>query len=308
MTESQPKHTTQPAAGAHSAQGSNASSASAQASSASSTQGAHAATSINAPAHGDAQPPAGVGAAGGSMDGSAGAGAHAATKATKNSKNLSAASGTTVPAPHPTTTHTARHRIGTVIGVLLCVILIPVVIINCTLIAKQFLNEDEVPSVGGVFPMIVLTDSMAGTFNAGSLIFCTSVDPSTIQVGDIICFYDPAGTGVSTITHRVQEITSDDAGTTYFVTKGDANNTADKRAVAADKVLGEYAFHIEGLGNLAMFMQTTPGLIVFVVLPIVLLVAYDVIRRRIYDKRKDANADALAQELEALRAQQNKRE
>ena len=200
--------------------------------------------------------------------------------------------------------HPVRHRVFTVIGVLLCIILIPIVIINCTLIAKQITNQDEVPSVGGVFPMIVLTDSMAGTFGAGSLIFCTSVDPTTIEVGDIICFYDPAGTGTSTITHRVEEIITSDDGTLYFATKGDANNTSDMRAVAADKVLGEYAFHIEGLGSLAMFMQTTQGLLIFVALPIVLLVAYDVIRRRLYDKMQANKESALQAELDALRASQ----
>ena len=55
-----------------------------------------------------------------------------------------------------------------------------------------------------------------------------------------------------------------------------------------------------------MFMQTTTGLIVCVVLPIVLLVAYDVIRRSIYEKNKKADTDALLAELEALRAEKAK--
>lgn len=55
-----------------------------------------------------------------------------------------------------------------------------------------------------------------------------------------------------------------------------------------------------------MFMQTTTGLIVCVVLPIVLLVAYDVIRRQIYEKNKKADTDALLAELEALRAEKAK--
>ena len=55
-----------------------------------------------------------------------------------------------------------------------------------------------------------------------------------------------------------------------------------------------------------MFMQTTTGLIICVVLPIILLVAYDVIRRRIYEKNKKADTDALLAELEALRAEKAK--
>ena len=53
-----------------------------------------------------------------------------------------------------------------------------------------------------------------------------------------------------------------------------------------------------------MFMQTTPGLIVCVVCPIVLLVGYDVLRRRKYDKVKQQDTAALLAELEELRAKQ----
>ena len=43
---------------------------------------------------------------------------------------------------------------------------------------------------------------------------------------------------------------------------------------------------IAGAGHIAMFMQSTAGLIICVVLPIILLVGYDLIRRRIYEKSK----------------------
>ncbi len=201
--------------------------------------------------------------------------------------------------------HKVRHGIFTAIGVLLCVVLIPVVIINCTLIAKQLTNQDEVPSFGGVFPMIVLTDSMSGTFDAGSLIICNTIDAKDVKVGDIICYFDPAGSGSTTTTHRVQEIKTADDGSISFITKGDANNTADKTPVPASNLVGIYRFHIDGLGSFAMFMQTTQGLIIFAVLPVLALVAYDIIIRRIYDKQKDSATDALVAELETLRAQKN---
>ena len=54
-----------------------------------------------------------------------------------------------------------------------------------------------------------------------------------------------------------------------------------------------------------MFMQSTAGLIICVVLPIILLIGYDVIRRRIYEKNKQSDTDALMAELEALRAMHN---
>ena len=202
--------------------------------------------------------------------------------------------------------HTVRHRAFTIVGIVLCILLIPIIIVNCTLIAKQFLNKDEVPSVGGVFPMIVLTDSMAPTFNGGSLIICNNIDAKDVSVGDIICFFDPAGNGSTTVTHRIQEIKRDEQGNLSFITKGDNNSTVDRTAVPQENIVGIYKFHVEGLGSLAMFMQTTQGLIIFAVLPIVLLITYDVIRRRMWDKQQAREADALMDELESLRAQQEK--
>lgn len=207
-----------------------------------------------------------------------------------------------------TASHSVGHKILTVIGVILCVILIPIIIINCTLIVKQFTDKDKVPSVGGIFPMIVLTDSMNGTFDAGSLIICKSADPEDIKAGDIICFYDPEGNGTTTVTHRVISIETNEDGTLSFITKGDANNTEDQTPVPESKLLGVYKFHINGLGSLAMFMQTTPGLIIFVALPVFLLVLYDAIRRRIYERKKDDDTEALVAELEALKAEKAEKE
>ena len=51
-----------------------------------------------------------------------------------------------------------------------------------------------------------------------------------------------------------------------------------------------------------MFMQTTTGLIVCCVCPILLLVGYDVLRRRKLEKSQKQDTDALLAELEALRA------
>lgn len=202
----------------------------------------------------------------------------------------------------------AVHKGLTVIGTILCVILIPILIINCTLIIKSYTNKDQVPSIGGVFPMIVLTDSMEPEFSSGDLIICHTADAEDVKEGDIICFYDPAGNGISTVTHRVTKVTTDADGNLAWETKGDANNTEDAQLVPADKLVGIYKTHLAGLGSVAMFLQTTQGLIICVICPIILLVAYDIIRQRKYEKEKKEDTDALMAELEALRAEKKKKE
>lgn len=199
------------------------------------------------------------------------------------------------------------HKILSVIGTILCILLLPVLIINITLIVKSYTNPDKVPSVGTVVPLIVLTDSMYPQIHSGDLIFCRTAQERDIAVGDIIAFFDPAGSGSSVVTHRVIEVTEKD-GAPAWRTQGDANNTADSALVPASKLVGVYRWRVAGAGNVAMFMQTTQGLILCVVLPIILLVGYDMIRRRMYEKSRKQDTDALLRELEELRAKNGNKE
>lgn len=200
-----------------------------------------------------------------------------------------------------------KHKILTVIGILLCLVLVPILIINLTLIVKSY-TSDEVPSVGGHLPLIVLTDSMYPVIESGDLIICRNTDPEQVEQGDVISFFDPAGNGTTVVTHRVIEVTEKD-GQLAWRTKGDNNNTEDRLLVTADKLVAVYeGTRLAGFGNVALFMQTTPGLIVCVVLPLCLLVGYDMIRRRIYEKASKNDTEALMAELEALRAMKAEKE
>ena len=189
----------------------------------------------------------------------------------------------------------------------MCVILIPILFINATLIAKSFINKDEVPSIGGILPLIVLTDSMDPKIESGDLIICHTAEAEEIKVNDIISFFDPAGNGTSIVTHRVVEIVEKN-GEILFRTRGDNNNTEDKELVPAENLVGIYKTRIAGAGHIAMFMQSTAGLIICVVIPIVLLIGYDIVRRRIYEKNKKDDTDALLAELEALKAEKAEKE
>ena len=200
---------------------------------------------------------------------------------------------------------TKRDRALTIIGIVLCVILIPILVINCTLIVKSFIKKDEVPRIGKTMPLIVLTDSMYPEIKSGDVIICREIDPDDIEVGDVISFYDPAGNGTSVVTHKVIEIVEEDDDL-FFRTRGTNNNTDDRLPVHEDKVIAEYTgTRIPAAGKIALFMQSTTGLILCVIVPIVLFVGYDVLRRRLYEKNKADDVEALKAELEALKKMQN---
>ncbi|MBQ9011678.1 MAG: signal peptidase I, partial [Bacilli bacterium] len=145
------------------------------------------------------------------------------------------------------------NRLVTIIGIILCVLLLPILIINITLITKSYTNKDDVPSVMGYYPMIVLTDSMNPVIKSGDLIIGKVVSASDIKKNDIISFFDPDGDGNSVVTHRVVEILND-GGNLQFRTKGDVNNTFDTLLVDSSDVVGVYSTKISGAGNVAMFM------------------------------------------------------
>ena len=192
------------------------------------------------------------------------------------------------------------NKVLTIAGIVLCVILIPILVINVTLIIKSYVNSDEVPKIGGYAPLIVLTGSMDPQIKEGDLIFVKQIDASEVKEGDVIAFFDPDGNGTSILTHRVVKVDNEDS--LSFRTKGDANIGEDRLPVSADKLVGIYKTRIAGAGNVAMFMQTTAGLIVCVVVPLALLIGWDIIRRRRYEKRNQQDTDALLAELEALKA------
>lgn len=197
---------------------------------------------------------------------------------------------------------TAGHIALTIVGIVLCVIMIPILIINVTLIIRSYTNKDDVPKIGGYSPLIVLTGSMEPNIMSGDLIVVKQIEGNDVKVGDVIAFFDPDGNGTSILTHRVIEIIDED-GQLSFRTQGDANNAADNSPVSADKLVGVYKnVRLAGAGNVAMFMQTTAGLVVCVFVPLVLLIGWDLLRRRRYEKKNQQDTDALLAELEALKA------
>lgn len=168
------------------------------------------------------------------------------------------------------------------------------------------INKDEVPSIGGISPMIVLTESMEPTIKAGDLIFVKKIEATDVEVGNIITFFDPASKNSSVVTHEVIKI-EQSGNKLYFYTKGENNNAEDPLPVPDQNLIGIYTgTRLGGLGHIAMFMQSTLGLVVCIFVPIAAFVAYEIVRRKKHDSAKQQDIDALKAELEALKqAQQN---
>jgi len=209
-----------------------------------------------------------------------------------------------------------KQLILNIVGIALCVILLPILIMNCTLIIKGMAKPDEVPSLGKNIPLIVLTESMEPEINAGDLIICKKVDPQEIKEDDIIAFFDPSSNGSSIVTHKVKTVIKDNDGKTVsFETYGinninlDGSIEIDRKKVPTDNVVGIYrGANIPLVGHVAMFMQSTVGLIICIFIPLAAFIAYDLIRRKKQDKSKDDDVEKLKAELAALKMAQAKAE
>ncbi len=200
------------------------------------------------------------------------------------------------------TTLSKKKIILNVIGIILCVILIPILFINCFLIVKGIANKNEVPSIGGNAPLIVLTGSMEPTIKAGDLIVTKKIDAEEVRVDDVISFFDPDGNGSTIVTHRVIGVETDEtSGELFFRTQGDNNNIADMTPVPAENLVGRWeGTRFWGLGYVVLFTQSTVGIIVIIAVIVAGLFVYMINRKRIQDKE----TDSLRAELAALKAAQ----
>jgi len=149
--------------------------------------------------------------------------------------------------------------------------------ILCTYSAYVTKAGNGVPSIFGIEPFAVQSDSMAPTFNKGDLVIDKTVKSySDIKVGDVITFWTIINGYKVLNTHRVVEII-DYGDHLYFETRGDAYNENDQTGVHQGDVVGIYVTHIKGLGSVLDFLQTSKGFFCCIVLPVGLFFLYQLI-------------------------------
>lgn len=158
------------------------------------------------------------------------------------------------------------QKISNWLSILICLILIPILLINLSIILQAKNNEDVVPSVFGYKPFIVLSGSMETEIFRGDLIIVKTINPKELKENDVIAFRDAENT---VTTHRIIDIIEKD-NQTYFVTKGDNNSSQDQNLVELADVEGLYVTKITGLGNvLNSLAKPTTIIILFLLVTLV---------------------------------------
>ena len=174
-------------------------------------------------------------------------------------------------------------------------------------------------SIFGIKFYIVQTDSMSLSennkdmdvhFNAGDIVIIKNVkDPRTLQAGDVIAFMSTNSVSYGeTVTHMIREVRKTADGKVLgYVTYGTNTGTNDEALVEPEYVLGVYSGKLTGVGNFFAFVKSTPGYIVCILVPFLLLILYNgvnVIRLfRKYKREQMEEMQAEKDKLEAERAE-----
>jgi signal peptidase len=133
-----------------------------------------------------------------------------------------------------------------------------------------------VPNAFGLRDLTVLSGSMEPTIHTGDIVVERRISPLDVRLGDIVSFKDPEDPSIL-ITHRVQSMVVHN-GVVSFVTKGDANTGVERWTVSADGTIGKVEYHVWHLGYLLFWMRGPLGRVLLVVVPAVLLGAYELVR------------------------------
>ena len=168
---------------------------------------------------------------------------------------------------------------------------------------------------------IVLTDSMSKSennadmdvhFNAGDIVFVKNVkDPFGLQSGDIIAFMSTNEDSYGeTITHMIREPKrSADGRLVGYVTYGTNTGTNDEALVEPSYVLGKYAGKLPGVGNFFVYLRTTPGYILCILIPFLLLILYNGVNViRLFRRYKKEQTEILENEKAEIAAERKQNE
>ena len=129
------------------------------------------------------------------------------------------------------------------------------------------------PAILGFHRYVILTGSMTGTYDRGSIVFDRQVPTSSLKVGDPITYDPPPGfTSQARVSHRIWSIHVGPNGERVFRTKGDANQRPDIWNFTLNhQMQDKVAFHVPELGYLFLMLSIRDFRVVLVGLPTLLI-------------------------------------
>ena len=154
----------------------------------------------------------------------------------------------------------------------------------CDLLYNVKTGNNKAPLFGAY---VIVSPSMVPTIKVNDAIVVIRIDEDELEIGDIITFSsnDSSYKGL-TVTHRIVGKQSVQNGEYVYRTKGDNNNVEDLSLVRYSDVYGKVILKIPKLGYIQKFLLTPFGFIISILVPILLVIIFDIIRVYKMVKRK----------------------
>ena len=206
----------------------------------------------------------------------------------------------------------AKKILGIASRVITCILVaVAVFMMAFTLISTIMFDKTD-RDLFGIKMYIVLTDSMSLSennkddkvhFDAGDLVFVKKQKDNTkLQEGDIISFVSQNNDSfMQTITHKIKKVEKTEDGMVIgYITYGTNTGEQDDVIVEPSFVLGKYTGKIPNVGHFFAFLKTTPGYIVCILIPFLLLILWQGINviRLFRQYRREQMADIEAERAE----------
>ena len=167
-----------------------------------------------------------------------------------------------------------KKILGLVKNIIIWIVMAVAVIMMVFTIVSVSTFDRADRSLFGYKVFVVMSDSMSATdFDAGDLIFVRETDPAELKAGDIVSYLSTNTENYgAVVTHKIRRLTTDDSGNPGFVTYGTTTDTDDANVVTYDRIICQYKAKMPGVGRFFRFLKTTPGYIVCIFLPFLILI------------------------------------
>ncbi len=146
-------------------------------------------------------------------------------------------------------------------------------------------------------------------FRAGDIIIAKRLsieEAAQLKKGDVISFMSMNKENQGeTVTHMIREkIVDDKTGAVRYRTFGTSTGANDQALVEPSFVLGTYAGKLPGVGNFFAFLKSTVGYVVCILVPFVLLIAYNGLNAvRLFKQYKNEQRAAIQAERDEIEAE-----
>lgn len=168
--------------------------------------------------------------------------------------------------------------VSTILSYSALVILIIIGIIFTLYVVDVKVQESKGGTAKPLFgAYVIISGSMEPNIHVYDVIISKRVDPSTLEVGDVITFHsnDTRFYG-ETVTHRIVEVIDSKKG--IYRTKGDANNVEDEALTVGENIMGKVVMRIPQLGRVQSFIATKGGWFIVILIPCLCVISYDIVK------------------------------